>query len=87
MEKIGDVLQNMYAYFFHNSKKTKQFVELVDIVETMCQWILWNIKIYWISMSFIAKIVIFEYCALVSKLNQNANIINQITHNLEFFCL
>jgi hypothetical protein len=81
MGKIEDMLQNVYAYFFHNSKKIEKFVELVDIVETMNQWILRTIKTCWISMSFIAKIVIFQYCALVLKMNQNANIINQVAHN------
>jgi len=59
IEKIEDVLQNVYAYFSRNSKKTKKIVELVDIVETMSQWILRNIKTCWISMSLIAIIVIF----------------------------
>ncbi len=44
IEKIEDVLQNVYAYFSRNSKKTKKIVELVDIVETMSQWTLKNIK-------------------------------------------
>jgi hypothetical protein len=34
VRKIEDVLQNLYAYFFHSLKRTQEFVDLVDIVET-----------------------------------------------------
>jgi hypothetical protein len=44
MGKIKDVLQNVYAYLSHNSKKIEKIIELVDIVETMSQWTLKNIK-------------------------------------------
>jgi hypothetical protein len=32
--KIKDVLQSLYAYFSHNLKRSQEFVDLVDIVET-----------------------------------------------------
>lgn len=35
MGKIEDVLQNVYAYLSHNSKKIENFVELINIVETI----------------------------------------------------
>jgi hypothetical protein len=34
----------LYAYFFHNPKKTQKFVDLAHIVEIGGQWILNNIK-------------------------------------------
>jgi hypothetical protein len=33
VKKVENVLQSLYAYYFHNPKKTQQFVDLVDIVE------------------------------------------------------
>jgi hypothetical protein len=33
VKKIEDVLQSLYAYFFHSPKITQEFVDLVDIVE------------------------------------------------------
>ncbi len=47
MRKIEDVLQSLYTCFFHNPKKTKEFVDLVAIVETRGQQILRNIKIHY----------------------------------------
>jgi hypothetical protein len=34
VRKIENVLQNLYAYFFHNLKRIQEFVDLDDIVET-----------------------------------------------------
>jgi hypothetical protein len=34
--KIEDVLYSLYFYFFHNLKKTYEFVKLIDIVEITC---------------------------------------------------
>jgi hypothetical protein len=34
-EKDENVLQSLYTYFFHNPKKTQNFVDLVDIVVTV----------------------------------------------------
>jgi hypothetical protein len=33
VRKIKDVMQNLYAYFFHNPKRTQKFVDLAHIVE------------------------------------------------------
>jgi hypothetical protein len=44
VKKIEDVLQSLYAYFFHNPKITQEFVDLVDIVEIRGKKILKNIK-------------------------------------------
>ncbi len=33
VRKIEDVMQSLYAYFFHNPKKTQKFVDLAHIVE------------------------------------------------------
>jgi hypothetical protein len=50
VRKIEDVLQSLYAYYFHSPKKTQEFVDLVNIVEIRGQQVLRNIKTYWISM-------------------------------------
>jgi hypothetical protein len=55
-------------------------------VETKGQWILKNIKICWISMLFLTKIVLFEYRALVLKINQDVGIVSQVAYNLKLFC-
>jgi hypothetical protein len=44
VKKIEDVLQSLYAYFFHSPKITQKFVDLVDIVEIRGKKILKNIK-------------------------------------------
>ncbi len=33
VRKIEDVMQSLYAYFFHNPKRTQKFVDLAHIVE------------------------------------------------------
>jgi len=53
--KIEDVLQSLYVQFSHNLKRTQEFVELVDIVETNGQRILQTIKICSISMLLSTK--------------------------------
>ncbi len=37
VRKIEDVMQSLYAYFFHNPKRTQKFVDLVHIVEMRVQ--------------------------------------------------
>ncbi len=44
VRKIKDVMQSLYAYFFHNLKRTQEFVDLAHIVEIRGQRILKNIK-------------------------------------------
>ncbi len=44
VRKIEDVMQSLYAYFFHNPNRTQKFVDLAHIVEIGGQWILKNIK-------------------------------------------
>jgi predicted HAD superfamily hydrolase len=34
VRKIEDVMQSLYACFFHNPNRTQKFVDLVHIVET-----------------------------------------------------
>jgi hypothetical protein len=55
VEKIEDVLQILYFYFFHNPKRIQKFVELINIVEIGGQWIFRNIKKRWISMLLLTK--------------------------------
>ncbi len=37
-------------------------------------------------MQLLAKKVLYEYCALVFKMYQNAGSNTQVAHNLELFC-
>jgi len=67
--KIEDVLQSLYAYFFHSPKRTQEFVELVDIMETREQHSLMNIKTQWIFMLLPTNRVLNEYNALVLKMH------------------
>jgi hypothetical protein len=54
-------------------------------MEIKGQWILKNIKTYWILMLFPTKRILFEYRALVLKLHQDVGIINHPIYNM-FFC-
>jgi hypothetical protein len=56
--KIEDVLHSLYVQFSHNLKRTQEFVEQVDIVETKGQCILQTIKICWISMLLSTKKIV-----------------------------
>ncbi len=40
-DKIENVSQGFYDYFFHNPKKTQEFVDLTNMVETMGGHFLW----------------------------------------------
>lgn len=42
--KIEDMLQSLYAHFFHIPKRIKNLIELINIMETWDQRILKNIK-------------------------------------------
>jgi hypothetical protein len=77
--KIENMLQSLYAYCSHSPKKTQEFVDLVDIVETKGQQVLKNIITYWISMLLPTKRVMSKYYAIVLKMHQDAR-------NLELFC-
>ncbi len=48
VRKIKDMFQSLYVYFFCSPKRTQEFIELANIVETWGQHILRNIKIGWI---------------------------------------
>jgi hypothetical protein len=67
--KIEDVLQSLYANFFHSPKKTQEFVKMANIMEIGGQRIIKNIKIRWIFMLLLAKRVLSEYRALVLKMH------------------
>jgi len=53
--KIEDVLQSLYVQTSHNLKRTQEFVEPLNIVETKGQCIFQTIKICWISMLLSTK--------------------------------
>jgi hypothetical protein len=86
VDKFEDVLQSLYANFSHNPKRIQEFVELVDIMEIRVGENLKNIKTHYISKFFPIKRVLFKYYALVLKMHQDVDIINQVAHNLELFC-
>ncbi len=48
--------------------------------------ILKNIKTHWIFMLLPVKKVMFEYCALFSKMHQGDGSNTQVAHNLKLLC-
>jgi hypothetical protein len=81
MEKVEYVLQNLYVYFFHNSKKTQDLIELVGIVETKGQCIVRNILRDDGFKCYSLLRVLSEYKTLLLKIHQRSSVNNQVTHN------
>ncbi len=69
---IEGMLQSLYAFFSHNSKKVLEFVNLAKTLETKGLKLLKNIKFHWISMLNPLKCVLGKYKSLVVKMHIDA---------------
>jgi hypothetical protein len=80
---IESLLQTLHAYFAHSPKRHLEFTKLAKIMETKGNKILCNVKIWWISMLSVAKIIMAKYITLLLKKAMNNNTNQQVKINFE----
>jgi hypothetical protein len=83
---IKSLLASMHNYFAHNPKHHLEVNKLVELLECKGNKIIKNIKMRWISMLSISKIILNEYKVLVVKMVENNVIIDITKTNYKFLC-
>jgi hypothetical protein len=83
--RIKELLQNLCSFFSHSPKQNQELVDLVNVVETMGQRILRNVKIGWISYLEPVKRVM-SYKALILKMHLDSTSLASAKANLNLLC-
>jgi hypothetical protein len=67
--KLEDLLYSLYSYLSNSPKQHLEFIKFVEILEIGRLKILWNVKIWWISMLEPLKWVMEKYKTLIVKMS------------------
>ena len=69
VQRIEDMLQNLYAFFAHSPKRHLEFIKLAELMQAKGLKILKNVKTHWLNMLSPAVRVMNEYRVLLVKMS------------------
>jgi hypothetical protein len=84
--RIEELLQSLYSFFSHSPKRNQELADLANIVETLGQWILRNMKTRWISCLEHVKPMMSKYKALILKMHLDSTSLATAKANLNLLC-